>query len=489
MSRHVRVSIVGAGFSGIAAAISLRRAGITDIAIIDRADRVGGAWTANTYPGCACDVPSRLYELDAAPWPDWSRKFAGQAEIQRYLEQMVLAFGLGPMIELNTELISSCWDQTEQRWCTQTSTGEITSDYAISACGGLTEPLVPDIEGVADFNGAQMHTSRWDHGIDLHGKRVAVVGTGASAIQVVPAIADQVSQLVLLQRTPPWIIPRGDKNIPLWQQRLLGFVPIAQRAVRNLTMWSRDVQLLSFTRQGRWQAIGAGIARRHLRRQVSDPQLRAAVTPNYAMGCKRVLLSDDYYPALQRSHVVIAPALQRVTATGVVDADGNEIEVDVIVWATGFKVMDPPLADRTIGSTGRTLAEVFYDTHMAAYRGTTVSGFPNLFILQGPNTGLGHSSVVLMTEAQVGYVTQAICSGEVLDVDADRQRAYVNSLDQRLATTVWEQGGCRSWYQDGRGRNIALWPGSTHSFARQMQRFDPDAYHQLHRWESADAEK
>ncbi|MGA0067111.1 MAG: flavin-containing monooxygenase [Candidatus Nanopelagicales bacterium] len=476
MTRRVRACIVGAGFSGIAAAIELRRAGVTDIVIVERADAVGGAWRDNTYPGCACDVQSRLYELQVAPWPGWTRKFAGQAEIRAYLESVVEIFGLESSIRLGTEVLRAEWDEPDSAWQIETTTGPITADVLISACGGLTEPLMPDVTGMDTFAGTAMHTARWDHSVELAGKRVAVVGTGASAIQVIPAIAPVAEQVVVLQRTPPWVMPRRDRAVPQWYRSLLGALPPAQRAMRGLSSWAREVQLLSFTRQGAFRRLGERIARRHLHAQVTDPAVRERVTPRYDMGCKRILLSDDYYPALMRPNVTVAGSLDRVTPDGVVDESGAAYDVDIIIWATGFKVLEPPLADRVVGREGVTLAEAFQRNAMSAYKGTTVAGFPNLFILQGPNTGLGHSSVVLMTEAQVGYVVPAIASGHVHEVTEADQGAYVRDIDDRLARTVWQQGGCRSWYQNGQGRNVALWPGSTHGFARLLSRFDPEAY-------------
>ena len=476
MIERVRVCVVGAGFSGIAAAIALRRAGISDLIVVERADAVGGAWRDNTYPGCACDVQSRLYELQAAPWSGWTRAFAGQAEIRTYLESVVEIFGLESVLRLDCEVTRAQWDEAEGVWRVDTTRGGIVADVLISACGGLTEPLYPDVPGVADFGGPTMHTARWDHSVDVRGKRVAVVGTGASAIQVIPAIAPDAEHVVVLQRTPPWIMPRRDRSIPGWYRSLLASVPAAQRTMRGLTSWAREAQLLSFTRQGIFRAMGERIARRHLIAQVRDPELRRRLTPDYDMGCKRVLLSDDYYPALTRDNVTVTGGLSRATATGVVDADGVEHPVDVIVWATGFKVLEPPLASLVVGRGGETLADAFARNEMSAYKGTTVAGFPNLYILQGPNTGLGHSSVVLMSEAQIAYVVPAVASGLVLEVDPQRQRDYVEGIDRRLADTVWQQGGCTSWYQNGHGRNVALWPGSTHAFARMMRTFDRGAY-------------
>lgn len=472
----MRVCIVGAGFSGVAAAIDLRRAGVTDLLILDRGSAVGGAWRDNTYPGCGCDVQSRLYELQVAPWPEWSRKFARQEEIRSYLESVVEIFGLRPSLRLDCEVLRAVWDESDDCWHIQTTRGDIVADVLISACGGLTEPFTPDVPGMSDFTGQAMHTARWDHSVEMTGKRVAVVGTGASAIQVIPAIAPDAAEVVVMQRTPPWVMPRRDRAVPGWYRRLLAASSPVHRVAREVSSWAREIQLLSFTRQGAFRALGERMARKHLETQVTDPALRARITPDYDMGCKRILISDDYYPALMRANVTVTGALERVTPGAVVDADGVEHPVDVIVWATGFKVLEPPLVDRVVGVDGETLADAFDRNGMSAYKGTTVPGFPNLYILQGPNTGLGHSSVVLMSEAQIRYLVPAVASGLVHEVDPTRLERYRDSIDERLTGTVWQQGGCRSWYQNDHGRNVALWPGSTHGFARMMRRFDPQAY-------------
>lgn len=473
---RVGVCIVGAGFSGLAALIELRRAGVDDLVVIERDEQIGGAWRDNTYPGCACDVKSRLYELQVAPWAHWSRAYAGQKEIRAYLEKVVEIFNLEPYLRRGAELIAARWDAHSQVWIVHTSRGELEAEVLISACGGLTEPLVPDIAGAANFRGKMMHTARWDHDVELDGLRVAVVGTGASAVQVIPAIAPLVEQLIVCQRTPAWVMPRNDHAISNRQRTMFERIPAWQAFRRETVSWANELQLLSFTKQGIFKALGERISRRHLTSQVSDTALRNQLTPDYALGCKRILISDDYYPALMRDNVTVAPGLRSITETGIVTDDGVEHPVDVIVWATGFKVLEPPLAHRVTGREGRTLAESLAATGYAAYRGTAIHGFPNMYILQGPNTGLGHSSVVLMSEAQIAYLIPAVTSGQVVEVREEAQRAYVAALDHRLESTVWQQGGCRSWYQDARGRNIALWSGSTHGFARMMRRFDPGAY-------------
>lgn len=470
----MRVCIIGAGFSGIAAAVALRRSGVSDLVIVEQGPRVGGTWRDNTYPGCACDVQSRLYELAVAPWPGWSRRFASQPEIEDYLERVVEIFNLGPQLRLGTKLTAATW--TGDAWHVETTAGEWDADVLVSATGGLVEPEIPRLPGSEVFQGKQMHTARWDAAVPIEGKRVAVIGTGASAIQVVPAIAPIADEVVVFQRTAPWILPRRDRPVPTWYRALLEAVPPVQRAAREATSLAREISLLSFTRGGAFRKLGTRTALGHLRRQVSDDDLRRRLTPDYELGCKRVLLSDDFYPAMTRPDVTLAPAAHSLTADGVVDAQGVEHPVDVVIWATGFQVMDPPVAPLVRGEDGRTLAQVWAADRMSAHRGTTVPGFPNFFILMGPNTALGHSSVVLMSEAQIEYVRQAVERGGIWAVRPEALQGFVTEMDKRLASTVWQSGGCQSWYQDGRGRNIALWPGSTRRFARLMRRFDGESY-------------
>ncbi len=367
-------------------------------------------------------------------------------------------------------------------WRLETSRGPLTADVLVSGCGGLVEPALPDVPGVEEFHGPAFHSARWDHDVDLTGKRVAVIGTGASAIQLVPAIQPTVGRLVLFQRTPPWIVPRLDWAYPQAQKRLLRAVPGALTANRLRQYWFREWNLLAFTGGGRLRAIAEQQARKHLERSVPDPELRARLTPDYAIGCKRVLVSNDYLPAVGQPNVeLVTSGITRVTPTGVVDADGVEHEVDVIVYGTGFHVMDIPLAHRLTGRDGRTLSEEWAKTGAEAHRGTTVAGFPNLFLLLGPNTALGHSSVVFMIEAQIAYVMKALQALEsygarALEVRREAQDAYNAALQAQLDTTVWNQGGCRAWYRDASGKNFTLWPTHTFTFKKQLSRFDAESY-------------
>ncbi len=482
LPEHVRVCVAGTGFSGLGMAIKLQQEGIQDFVVLERASGVGGTWRDNTYPGCACDVPSHLYSFSFAPNSEWSHVFSRQPEIRSYLERVTDEYGLRPRLHLGTDLESGVWDDEAMLWRLHTNRGELTADILVSGCGGLVEPALPQVPGIERFTGPAFHSARWDHSVDLSGKRVAVVGTGASAIQFVPAIQPEVAHLTVFQRTPPWIVPRPDRPITDRERALFRRLPAAQRAARAAVYWLREFNLLSFTRGGALRNLAEKQARKNLEDNVPDPELRAKLTPDYAIGCKRVLLSDDYYPALVQPNVsVVTTAVREVRPHSVVDGDGVEHEVDVIIYGTGFRVMDIPLAHRLTGTEGRTLADSWQDHGSEAHRGTTVAGFPNLFLLLGPNTALGHSSVVLMIEAQIGYVADAIRAldsygVQALDVRRSAQDRYNAELQEQLDDTVWNQGGCRSWYRDANGRNFTLWPTHTFTFRKQMLRFDREAY-------------
>jgi cation diffusion facilitator CzcD-associated flavoprotein CzcO len=479
---HVRVAVVGSGFSGIGTAVRLKQQGIEDFVLLERADSVGGTWRDNTYPGCACDVPSHLYSFSFAPNPGWSRVFSRQPEIRAYLERVTDDFGVRPHLHVDTDLVAGAWDDQAMLWRLETSRGRLTADVLVSGCGGLVEPALPDVPGVETFEGPAFHSARWDHDVDLTGKRVAVVGTGASAIQFVPAIQPLAGHLTVFQRTPPWIVPRLDWDYPPLQKRLLGAVPGLLKANRLRQYWFREWNLLAFTGKGKLNAVAEKQARKHLERSVPDPDLRARLTPDYAIGCKRVLVSNDYLPAITKPNVslVTAPVVE-VRPHSVVDGDGVEHQVDVIVYGTGFHVMDIPVAHRLTGRSGATLAEEWQKTGAEAHRGTTVAGFPNLFLLLGPNTALGHSSVVFMIEAQIGYVMQALAALESygarsLEVRRVAQERYNAELHAQLDETVWNRGGCRAWYRDADGKNFTLWPTHTFTFKQQLSRFDAEAY-------------
>ncbi|MEM1055253.1 MAG: NAD(P)/FAD-dependent oxidoreductase [Bacteroidota bacterium] len=478
---HHSIAIVGTGFAGIGAAIRLLQEGETDLVLFEKAETVGGVWQANTYPGAACDVQSHLYAFSFAPNPDWSRKYSRQAEIRTYLEDVAERFGVLPHVRFGHTVGDCVWDEAAALWHIETDQGEHTADVLIAAPGALEEPRLPDIPGLGEFTGTVMHTARWDHSVDLNGARVAVVGTGASAIQVIPAIQPLVGELTVFQRTPPWVIARGDGAFDETTRRRFRQRPVVQRALRRALFAYHETLGLAFRHTWANRIAESVKARLHLRRQVTDPDLRARLTPDYRIGCKRILLSDDYYPALQQPNVnLVDGALAEVRGSTLIGADGSEHEADVIVLATGFYVTDLPFAEQVVGREGRRLSEIWGESPLA-HLGTTVHGVPNFFLLMGPNTGLGHSSVILMAEAQIEHTVGALRAMRerhlaAIEPNAEAQQAWKDEVDAMSERTVW-QTGCASWYLDATGRNAALWPGSVPAFRKRVEPFRPADYH------------
>jgi cation diffusion facilitator CzcD-associated flavoprotein CzcO len=480
METDVDIAIVGAGFSGLGMAIRLKKEGRDDFVVLERGEDVGGTWWFNTYPGCACDVPSHLYSFSFAPNPEWTQTYSPQPEIRDYLHRCADEFGVRPHIRFGVEVQSAAWDEDAGRWRVETSEGELTARVLVGAMGPLVEPRIPDVPGLDRFQGHVFHSARWDHDYDLEGKRVAAVGTGASAIQFVPAIQPEVERLHVFQRTAPWVMPHSNRPITRAERWLYRRFPALQRLARAFVYLAREQLVLGFVKDPRLLRIGERIARRHIAKQVPDRELRAQVTPHYALGCKRVLPSNRWYPALGKANVELVPsAIAEVRENSVVGADGVEREVDAIVFGTGFHVTDIPAAKLVTGRDGRTLDEVWGGSP-SAYLGTTVSGFPNLFFLLGPNTGLGHNSVVYMAEAQIAYVMDALRTmrergAGAVEVREDAQAAFNASVDKRMVDTVWSSG-CASWYIDETGRNSTLWPDWTWRFRQRTARFDAKQY-------------
>jgi cation diffusion facilitator CzcD-associated flavoprotein CzcO len=476
---HVRIAIVGAGFGGLGAAIRLKQRGFDDFVVLERAARLGGTWRDNVYPGCACDVQSHLYSFSFAPNPDWTRTFSPQPEIWAYLERCADTFGVRERIRFSTEVRGASWDQRERRWTIETDGEELTADVLISAAGPLNEPAIPKLAGLETFQGAAFHSARWPAGFDPAGRRVAVVGTGASAIQFVPEIQPRTGHLTLFQRTPAWVMPRNERAISDTERRLFRAVPFAQKLFRTGIYWSREGMVLGFLHPKVMRLAEKRVAG-FLEKSVPDPDLRAKLTPKYTMGCKRVLQSNTYYPALTKPNVdVVTEPIREVRPQGIVTVDGTEHPADAIIFGTGFRVADVPIAERIRGRDGRSLAEVWQGSPKA-YRGVTVAGFPNLFLLPGPSTGIGHTSVVFMMEAQLAYVLDALermRAGRfaVAEPRAAAQERFVSTVDARLRGTVWASG-CESWYRDGTGRISTIWPGYTWRYRQWMRRFDEKAY-------------
>ncbi|MBF9070095.1 flavin-containing monooxygenase [Streptacidiphilus fuscans] len=482
--QQVRVAVIGTGFGGLGAAVRLREEGVTDFVVLERADSVGGTWRDNSYPGCACDVPSHLYSFSFAPNPDWPRTFSGQPEIRAYLERIVDRFQLRPHLRFGHTVTAARWNNATARWDIETDQGRFSAQVLVAATGPLSDPQVPDVPGLADFPGQVFHSAQWNHDLDLSGKRVAVVGTGASAIQIVPAIQPKVDKLVLFQRTPAWVMARMDRDITSAERFLYRRLPASQKALRGALWLVREYQVGAFVKRPGLLKAAEALAGQNLRRAVKDPALRAKLTPDYRFGCKRVLLSNTYYPALAQPNAeVVASGLKEIKGSTLVAADGTEHEADVIVFGTGFHVTDMPVASHITGAAGTTLAEEWSEG-MAALRGTTVRGFPNLLFVIGPNTGLGNSSMVLMIESQLNYLADYLrkldASGaRALDVTASAQRRWNDDVQRRMRRTVWNTGGCRSWYLDAKGNNTVLWPGTTAHYRRETRTVDLHEYDQI----------
>jgi cation diffusion facilitator CzcD-associated flavoprotein CzcO len=478
--RTFGVVIVGAGFSGLGTAIRLKERGIRDFVVLERGSGVGGAWHYNTYPGCRCDVPSHLYSFSFAPNPRWSQTYSAQEEIREYLRGCVEHFGLASRIRTNVELLRASWDEVEERWELETSDGVYHARVLVGAMGPLADPKYPDVPGLESFRGKMMHSARWDHEYDLTGKRVASIGTGASAIQYVPEIQPQVERLLVFQRTAPWVMPHGNRPISERERTIYSRIPATQRLVRGLVYASRELLVLGFAKAPRLMRPLQKLALSHMHKQIADPELRRRVRPDYALGCKRLLPSNRWYGALQEPNVeLVTAALSEVRENSVIDGDGAEHAVDAIIFGTGFHVADPPVGERVFGRGGRLLNDA-WEGSPEAYLGTAVPGFPNLFLLLGPNTGLGHSSMVYMIESQIEHLVGAIetmrnTGASTIEVRAQACAVYNATIDRRLRGTVWETG-CASFYRDANGRNAALWPDWTWRFRRLAASFDGSAY-------------
>lgn len=483
--RIIDTVVVGAGFAGLAMAGALRRAGRDDVIVLERATDVGGTWRDNTYPGVACDVPAHLYSLAAHPNAGWSRTFAPGGEIQAYLRDVAAREGLGAKLRLRTPMLGAAWDAETSVWRIDTGSEELLARSLVLACGRLTEPFVPTIPGLESFAGPLFHSARYDHDVDLTGKRVAVVGTGASAVQLVPELARRAAHVTLFQRTPAWIVPRGGGDIPLAERERLADNPGALARLRAELYAEGEQRFASRSGDAAASAAARDAALAHLHAQVADPALRAALTPDYAFGCKRVLLSDAFYPAVATEAVALEPtALASVDGSTLTAASGERYEADVLVLATGFASAEQPYAGLVRGDD-ETLAE-HWSAGMTSFGSTVVSGFPNLFVLNGPNASLGHNSAVLMAEEQAAYVVRALAERDrrperVLRVRPEAEAAYTAEIDAAAASTPWMTGGCRNWYVDARsGRLTLLWPGTVQSFRERLTGADGSEFEPAH---------
>ncbi|WP_227996173.1 flavin-containing monooxygenase [Nocardia australiensis] len=480
-TEHVPIVVIGAGFAGIGTAIKLREAGFQDFVILERGGDLGGTWRANTYPGCACDVPSMLYSYSFASNPEWSRRYGTQPEILGYLRDVATKYDVPQHIRYYCELLDASWDEAAGRWRIRTGLGSLTADVLISAIGPFSEAQIPRLPGVDDFTGTQFHSLHWDHDLDLTGTRVAVIGTGASAVQFIPEIQPLVDRLTVFQRSAPWIVPRVDWATSDVERTLLRRMPLLAKAIRGAYFAGIEgFGLVGFVDK-RFRHPFEALGRFQLRRQVPDPRLRRKLTPDYMIGCKRAIFSDAYYPALTQPNVeVVTSAIAEIRPRSIITADGAEHEVDTIIWGTGFGVR-PQVFERVHGSDGQSLAQL-YRERPRSYLGTTATGFPNFFTTLGPFGAAGNQSAIFMIEAQIRYLVDALKTMRDnglrrIEVRPQAQRAFVEEMEQRSRDTVWVGGGCRSYYQTPDGtHNAGLYPNWSIEYARRTRRFDSDAY-------------
>ena len=478
----VDVAIVGSGFSGLGAAIQLKRDGRDDFVILERAEEVGGTWWANTYPGCACDVPSHLYSYSFAPKPDWSETYSAQPEIRDYLIDCSRKFGVRDHVRFNHELTDARWDDTAQRWDVDTTSGSFRARVLILAAGALFEPRIPEFPGIESFEGEYWHSARWNHGYDLSGKNVVSIGTGASAIQLVPAIQPEVDQLTVVQRTPPWVFPHSGRPTRDFERKLYKRLPFLQKLVRGGVYAQRELFVLGFVKNPKIMKLAEKIAKRHMTKAIDDPELIEKCTPDYTMGCKRILPSNKWYPALAQDNVeLVTSGVKEIKPNSIVFEDGSERPADAIVFSTGFQVTEMPSSNLVRNADGKTLRECWEaQGGPRAHLGAAVNGFPNFFVMLGPNTGLGHSSMVYMAESQINYIVQALKTMDgqgaaVAEVRRDAEESYNRDIQKQLEGTVWNTG-CSSWYVDQHGRNVTLWPDWTFRFRQRTSRFDAESY-------------
>jgi cation diffusion facilitator CzcD-associated flavoprotein CzcO len=475
------VLIVGTGFAGLGMAIKLLEAGQPDFVVLEKADGVGGTWRENTYPGCACDVASVMYSYSFAPSRNWSRMYAGQPEILDYLQRVVKDYALEAHIRFNTEAISYEFDEATDRWCVRTRSGqEYRPRIVVMAHGALHLPNIPDIPNMGRFKGAIFHSAKWDHSVDLANKRVAVVGTGASAVQFIPAIAGTAAHIDVFQRNAHWLLPKADRPLGDFERRLFKKLPFVQWLYRLVAYWTHEVPVLAFLNP-RFVKLLELASRRMLQKQVPDPELRAKLTPSYKIGCKRILLSNDYYPTLLRSDVdLVTSGIVEFTETGIKTVDGKLHEADVVILGTGFSTDNRCAGEHIVGRGGITIQEAWRDG-MTAHLGMTVAGFPNLFMVMGPNSGGGAQSIVFVIEAQLRYIVECLRMMKAqratrLEVRADVQREFNTWLHGKLAKSVWNSGGCNSWFLDHTGHNRQSWPGTGTGYWKTTRRPDPRAF-------------
>ncbi|KAA1397131.1 flavin-containing monooxygenase [Aeromicrobium ginsengisoli] len=465
------VVIIGTGFSGMGAAMKLRESGREDFVILEKAHDVGGTWRDNTYPGCECDIPSHMYSFSYELNPEWSKSFSGQEEIWAYMRKVADEQGIRPYIDFGVEVTGAEWDEDRSVWTVRTRSGD---DYearvVVAGVGGLHIPNVPEIAGADTFEGPRFHSAQWDHTVDLKGKKVVVIGTGASAIQFIPIIAQETEHLTVFQRTPAWVLPKKDRPTPEWRKKLFATVPGATRAYRNALYWSLEARAIAFNGHLNVLPFAEKIVTRYIDKTIPDPELRAKLTPDYRLGCKRVLQSNTYYKTYLRDDVELSTdGVQEIVADGVIDGNGVKHEADIIIYGTGFHVIDAFDYLDVKGKNGVDLATQFREQGVETYMGMTIHGFPNLYFMLGPNTALGHNSVVFMIEQQTKFIVRMLDEmdrrGAVSAEPTQAAQDDFNEEIQRLVEKgIWTQGGCTSWYLDSQGKNRTIWPKFTFQY-------------------------
>ena len=483
MTQHTHIYdsfIVGAGISGILAAIRLKKIGYDNFKIIEKANRVGGTWRENTYPGCGCDVPSALYSYSFAPSAKWSHLFAKQPEILSYLEEVSEKFDIKPLIQFDTALENAQWDDQRNLWVIDTNQGQYLSKTVVFATGPITEPQMPKLDGIESFTGDMFHSAKWQHDIDLTGKRIAVIGTGASAIQFVPQIQPKAKALYVFQRTAPWVLPKPDVELGELGKSVMAKYPLIQAGWRKSVAQSLNAINFGLRNPAALKPVNA-LGKQLLKLQIKDPVLRKNVTPNFLVGCKRILFANNYYPALQAPNTTLIPhGLVKVEGNTVIAANGERHDVDVIIWGTGFEVSHPPIGKKVFNSKGQRLSDLWKDTSPEAYLGTSMQDVPNAFLVLGPNV-LVYDSFIGLAEAQLDYIVdglQKVKAQEIaaLTIKPTVLRQHNERVQKHLKTTVFNSGGCQSYYLDANGRNFAAWPWSLETLRKRLKQLNLHDY-------------
>ena len=472
--------IIGSGFGGQCAALKLKKQGIEDFLILERRDFMGGTWCQNTYPGAAVDVQSPLYSIESEPY-DWSQMFAEQNELQLYTNHVIDKNNLRDKTQTGANVSKIEWHEADQAWQVHLrDQPSIRAQFVINASGPLSTPVIPAFKGKESFKGKSFHTNNWDQDYDYRGKRIAIIGSGASAAQIIPAIAKDADELHIFQRSPHWVLPRPDYVFKPWQRKLLKNKAL-YTLLRKAIYWQLESRVIGFKYSQTMLKLAAqNKAIKHIKKQISDPVLRAKVTPDYTIGCKRIILSDTLYPALCRDNVSLhdkTQGIKEITETGIITQDGENLKLDLIVYSTGYDATDGVISYPVIGREKKRL-EDFWQEYPRAYLGTSAPGFPNLFIVTGPNTGIGHTSAIVVIEAQMNYMISSIKSlsannNKVIEVKADAENRYTQHIHKEMAKTVWKSGGCNSWYQSKSGHVIAMFPGFSFTYQRWTKNFRP----------------